>query len=219
MLRDTLRQAGLAGQLRLSINIRSETLTVDTVNILAEAGVDVMLIGVESFNPTTLHRLYGKRQDLGHLLKVVDAADRAGVTTVASYILWHPWQTPKSLRYELEAINTFGRHRIPRFLTRSKLLVIPGTVVEAKIQHAGLLETGRFHRRFYFADPETDELYNQFMDWFANHVAPVLTELTESRREDLTTLAKLKIAEWRWITHAVGLPALAGSTGGTPCAI
>lgn len=205
-LRDALHRAGLAGRLRLSINVRSETLTADTISVLAEAGVDVMLIGVESFNPTTLHRLYGKRQDLDHLLAVVVAADRAGVTTVASYILWHPWQTLADLRRELEAIDTFGRHRIPQFLARSRLLVIPGTVAETQIRRAGLLEAGRFHRTFQFADPATADLYDQLSGWFTHQVEPALATLSEDRAGDLTTLAQMKIAEWQWLTQAVGPP-------------
>lgn len=173
--------------------------------MLAEAGVDVMLIGVESFNPTTLHRLYGKRQDLDHLTTVVDAADRAAVTTVASYILWHPWQTLADLRRELEAIDTFGRHRIPQFLARSRLLVIPGTVAEAHIHRARLLESARFHRSFRFADPATVDLYDRLSTWFADQAAPVLAELSENHAGDVTTLAQLKIAEWRWLTAALNL--------------
>lgn len=204
-LRDELRRTGLTGRLRLSINVRSETLTADTISVLAEAGVDVMLIGVESFNPTTLHRLYGKRQDLDHLTTVVDAADRAAVTTVASYILWHPWQTLADLRRELEAIDTFGRHRIPQFLARSRLLVIPGTVAEAHIHRARLLESARFHRSFRFADPATVDLYDRLSTWFADQAAPVLAELSENHAGDVTTLAQLKIAEWRWLTAALNL--------------
>lgn len=212
-LLDQLHRHRLVGRLRLSINVRSETLTPATVATLAEAGVDVMLIGVESFNPTTLHRLYGKRQDLDHLRAVVAAADTAGITTVASYILWHPWQSIDSLRLELAAMDAFGRHRIPQFMARSRLLVIPGTVAETQIRQAGMLDAAPFHRGFRFADPAAAELDRALSDWFTDNAAPVLAGLSENRTGDLTTLAELKIAEWSWLTGVLGTPTTAPTAG------
>jgi radical SAM family protein len=58
-LLNELVSEGLAGKLRISINVRSETLEPETVRLLALAGVQTMLIGVESLNDATLHRLYG----------------------------------------------------------------------------------------------------------------------------------------------------------------
>jgi Radical SAM superfamily len=196
---------GLAGRLSLSINVRSETLDPAAVRLLAGAGVRTMLIGVESFNDETLHRLYGKRQDLAHLTEIARAADGCGVTTVASYILWHPWQTMPSIRRELDAIEEFGRYRIAQFMARSRLLVIPGTVIEQKVRAAGLLDARPFERRFRFADAAARRLCQDLTDWFGQTAMPVLTGLAESRPGDLTALAELKIAEWRWLTAQAGL--------------
>ena len=196
---------GLAGRLSLSINVRSETLDPAAVRLLAGAGVRTMLIGVESFNDETLHRLYGKRQDLRHLAEIARAADGCGVTTVASYILWHPWQTMPSIRRELHAIEEFGRYRIAQFMARSRLLVIPGTVIEQKVRAAGLLDARPFERRFRFADTAAQRLWQDLTDWFGQTAMPVLTGLAESRPGDLTALAELKIAEWRWLTAQAGL--------------
>ena len=198
-----LAAAGLAGRVSLSVNVRSETLDRQTVRLLADAGVRAMLIGVESFNEQTLHRLYGKRQNLQHLAEVVQAADACGITTVASYILWHPWQTMASVRQELADIEGFGRHRIPQFMARSRLLVIPGTVIERKIQAAGLLQAAPFLRGFRFADPDVCALHQELAGWFGRAAMPVLAGLSEQRPGDLTTLARLKIAEWEWLTARV----------------
>ncbi len=199
-----LAAEGLTGKLSLSISVRSETLDPQTVRVLADAGVRSMLLGVESFNAETLHRLYGKRQDLPHLSEVVQAADACGITTVASYILWHPWQTMDSVRRELGAIEAFGRHRIAQFMARSRLLVIPGTVIEQKIRAAGLLDAAPFERRFRFADPAVCTLYQELGGWFSQTAIPVLTGLSEHRAGDLTTLAGLKMAEWQWLTAQSG---------------
>jgi hypothetical protein len=206
-LADGLAAAGLNQELRLSVSIRTETLDPGTVQVLAEAGVRTMLIGVESFNPDTLHRLYGKRQDLKQLADIVSAADAYGITTVASYILWHPWQTIASIRDELSAISAFGRWRVPQFMARSRLLVIPGTVIERKIRDAGLLDTAPFERRFRFADPGAAALDQALHNWFEHNAMPVLTGLSERRDGDLAALGSLKHAEWQWLTQTAGVPA------------
>ncbi|WP_158632074.1 radical SAM protein [Micromonospora sp. Llam0] len=202
-LRDGLRAAGLTGTLTLAISVRAETLDPATVGVLADAGVRSMLIGVESFNPDTLRRIYGKRQDLLHLRKVVAAADDAGVTTVASYILWHPWQTLDRLRDELDALDHFGRHRIPHFMARSRLEVIPGTIIERQIATAGLLVTAPFHRAFTIADPAAAAVNHELTNWYSTTAAPVLAGLHEAKPGSLNQLAELKIAEWAWLTNAV----------------
>ncbi|WP_165942538.1 radical SAM protein [Micromonospora sp. KC721] len=202
-LRDGLRAAGLAGTLTLAISVRAETLDAATVGVLAEAGVRSILIGVESFNPDTLHRVYGKRQDLAHLREVVAAADAVGVTTVASYILWHPWQTLDGLRAELAALDCFGRHRVPQFMARSRLEVIPGTVIERQIAADRLLITAPFHRGFTIADPAAAAVADALTDWFATTAVPVLAGLHEADPGSLDRLAELKIAEWDWLTGTV----------------
>ncbi|GIJ13013.1 hypothetical protein Van01_62270 [Micromonospora andamanensis] len=202
-LRDGLRAVGLAGTLTFAISVRAETLDPDIVGVLADAGVRTMLVGVESFNPDTLHRVYGKRQDLTHLREVVAAADDAGVTTVASYILWHPWQTLDGLRAELDALDRFGRHRIPHFMARSRLEVIPGTVIERQIAADKLLITAPFHRAFTIADPTAAAVADALTEWFATTAAPVLAGLHEADPGSLERLAELKIAEWNWLTDTV----------------
>lgn len=202
-LRDALRATGLAGTLTLAISVRAETLDPTTIGVFADAGVRSILIGLESFNPDTLHRVYGKRQDLAHLREVVTAADDAGVTTVASYILWHPWQTLDGLRIELEALDRFGRHRIPQFMTRSRLKVIPGTVIERHIASAGLLITAPYHRAFTIADPAAAAVSDALTAWFSTTAAPILASLHEADAGSLDRLAELKIAEWAWLTDAV----------------
>ncbi|MFI7077144.1 B12-binding domain-containing radical SAM protein [Micromonospora sp. NPDC049903] len=202
-LRDGLRAAGLASRLTFAISVRAETLDPHTVGVLADAGVRTMLIGVESFNSDTLHRVYGKRQDLTHLQEVVAAADDAGVTTVASYILWHPWQTLDGLRTELDALDRFGRHRIPHFMARSRLEVIPGTVIERQIAADELLITAPFHRAFTIADPAAAAVADALTEWFATTAAPVLAGLHEVDPGSLDRLAELKIAEWAWLTETV----------------
>lgn len=108
-----------------------------------------------------------------------------------------------SVRQELTDIEGFGRRRIPQFMARSRLLVIPGTVIERKIQAAGLLQAAPFQRGFRFADPDVDALHRELTEWFGRAAMPVLAGLSEQRPGDLTTLARLKIAEWEWLSAQV----------------
>jgi radical SAM superfamily enzyme YgiQ (UPF0313 family) len=216
LLRQGVERLGLEGQVTFSVNVRAETLDDGVIADLAAAGIRAILIGVESFNPYTLSRIYGKRQDLGHLREVVAAADAHGLVTVASYILWHPWQTLDGVRGELWAIEEFGLHRIPQFLARSRLLVIPGTRIEAKIRRAGLLEEGPFHRGFRFADPEAAAAEAQLAAWFQANVAPRLSELDEARPGDMDALVSLKLAEHSWMREALAQkPAAATNAPGS----
>jgi len=91
-LLDQLRGHHLAGVVRLSINVRSETLTPSTIAVLGEAGVDVMLIGVESFNPTTLHPF--------------TASARTSTTWLGS---WPPPTPPASPRLPATSCGTPGK--------------------------------------------------------------------------------------------------------------
>jgi len=166
--------------------------------------VRTLLVGVETFDETTLHRLYGKRQELDHLRAVVDAADRHGITTVASYILWHPWQSVPGLRREVAAIEAFGRWRIPQFMARSRLLIIPGTVAERQVRAAGLLEQRRFHRSFRFADPAAAAVHAELTAWFEQTAVPVICGLSEDHADDLDALSRLKIQEWELVQTLLG---------------
>jgi len=45
-------------------------------------------------------------------------------------------------------------------------------------------------------------------DWFTQHAAPVLADLSENHADDLTMLAELKIAEWRGLIDTIAATAI-----------
>jgi hypothetical protein len=104
------------------------------------------------------------------------------------------------------AIEAFGRYRIPQFMARSRLLVIPGTSPKPRSAPLAYCEPHR-HRAFRFADLDTADLFEALSRWYADTAAPVLAGLSEDRPGDVTTLAELKIAEWTWLTTALATPA------------
>ncbi|WP_326553248.1 hypothetical protein [Micromonospora sp. NBC_01813] len=88
-------------------------------------------------------------------------------------------------------------------MARSRLEVIPGTIIERQIATDGLLVTAPFHRAFTIADPAAAAVNHELTNWYSTTAAPVLAGLHEAEPGSLNQLAELKIAEWAWLTNAV----------------
>lgn len=188
------KRLGIAGEASISLNIRSECLNEESIAILAEAGVKTMLVGLESFNPQTRTRIFGKKLDLDHLRSVVRHCKANEVTILLSYILWHPWQTIAGLREELAAIQNIGRHHVPQFLTRSALQVIPGTPIEKRLIREGLMGPQNCSERsFVFADKCTGELHAMFSNWLKTGLAGL--DMSGSKQDQVREIALLKLEE------------------------
>ena len=202
LLATSLAQHGLEDEISISVSVRPSTLSEKALTHLARAGVRTALVGVESFSAKSL-RLYGKPMDTAQLREICDAAERVGITIVASYILWHPFQTLDSLAYELAELRRFGRHRVPQFLARSVLQVIPGTPMERRLGNENLLVAGRFRRDFVYVDGETERAHARLKQWFDVNVRTVLkcTEHAGSGAQAL--LAEKKIAEFSFLVDLV----------------
>lgn len=203
---------GVSDQVSISVSARPSTLSPAALENLAAAGVKTVLVGVESFSARAL-RLYGKPSSLSHLRELCAVADELGITIVASYILWHPWQTLASLEYELAEMRRFGRYRIPQFLARSVLQVIPRTPMERRLRREGLLIARPFYREFKFVDPEAERLFLALSGWFDDNVRTVLRESEISASELHVLLAMKKIAEFCWFegtlpSSSIARPAL-----------
>lgn len=199
LLKQEMKIRGLSKSITFAINIRSETLEARTIEDLFEAGARTFLIGIESFSPRTLRDIFTKRLDHEHLQRVVRLCDELGITVVASYILWHPWQSLLSLQEEIEKIEEFGRHRIPQFLHNSALRIIPGTRIEQMVREAGLLVEAPFYRSFQFTDQKLAHVFQELKSWFDGNAAPILRHASEDKVEDLRSIANVKIMEFEWL--------------------
>lgn len=194
-LRGELEGRGLAGQVPIALATRPSTLSGPALEHFAAGGVDTILIGVETLDMDALHGVFAKRHGRLSLPELAALADGLGISLVASYILWHPWQTIAGLRRELDEIVAFGRHRVPQFLTRSILQVQPGTAIEGRLAASGGLIAGPFRRSFRFEDPAVEALYDQLTDWYRANVDSTLSGIHEDQDDAYDTLARLKIAE------------------------
>ena len=194
-LRSELEQRGIAGEAPIALATRPTTLSGRALEHLAAAGVDTILIGVETLDMDALHGVFAKRHGRHSLPDLAAIADRVGVNLVASYILWHPWQTIAGLRRELDEIVAFGRHRVPQFLTRSVLQVQPGTPIEGRLAATGRLVAAPFHRSFCFEDTAVAGLYDELSAWYRSNVDPALSTVHEDQDGAYDTLARLKLGE------------------------
>lgn len=182
----------------ISINVRSETLTQESIDLLSNAGVRVFLIGVESFHPKNIKIIYGKKLDLEHLYKMVKHADEKNIQVVSSYILWHAWQTLDDIKYEIDEIQKYGRYRIPQFVVNSIVRVMPKTSMELKLFRNNLLIREPFDRGFIFKEKEVDDLYQRVKGYYESHIKPILKTCNENNPEDIRKVANLKIQEFNW---------------------
>ena len=194
-LHSELEHREIAGRVPIALATRPSTLSEPALEHFAAAGVDTILVGVETLDMDALHGIFAKRHGRTELPRLATLADARGISLVASYILWHPWQTIDGLRRELDEIVAFGRHRIPQFLTRSILQVQPGTPIEGRLAATGRLVAAPFHRSFLFEDQTVAALYDELTAWYRANVDPALSTLHEDQANAYDTLARLKLAE------------------------
>lgn len=194
-LRAGLDDRGLAGRVGIALATRPATLSRPALDDLAAAGVDTILIGVETLDLAALQATFTKRHGRLGLTELARHADGNGIALVASYILWHPWQTLDGLARELDEILAFGRHRVPQFLARSVLRVQPGTPVEQRLAAEGRLISGPFRRDFTFADPRVADVFSALSSWYDENVAPALRRVHEDQPGAFEAVGRLKLAE------------------------
>lgn len=172
---------------KLSMNINAEGLSREVVEAMVNAGVDTILIGLESFNISTLRKIYNKYIDFETALPLISVAENAGIQPVISFILFHPWLTLEELRSEIRAIELFGRHRLIQFAANSILRVVPRTRIEQRLDRERLLIKRHFSRAFRFVDGEVGAIYQQVADWTMNALRCCRTD---------ADISNAKIDEW-----------------------
>lgn len=179
----------------LALNISTDGLSIEVLNLLKDVGVNAILIGLETFNQKTLKYVYTKKQDIDHAKEMVLHSEKIGITPILSYILFHPWLSFEELVWELKEIEKFGVHKLVHFLSQSIVQVVPGTLMEKKINEDGLLLEKGFDRDFRFKDPSVDFIYKKINRFF--------NASYHSSNKSISDLADLKIREWNYIKNLV----------------
>ena len=179
----------------LTINIPLSALSNRVVVQLKLAGCINLLIGLESFNPNTLKQ-FNKHVNLDKLFDIVTSCDDAQIACQLSYIMFHPWQTIKSLRHEISLIEKIGRNRIPQFLSNSILFVIPNTAIERYLKNKKwITRQNETETLFKFQDSKVDEIYHKLKNYYDSHI-----EHTDYK---ISKLKELKVKEWNYLKKMI----------------
>ena len=95
------------------------------LELLAEAGVAQLAIGLESGSPRVLRDVYGRQPDVGKVVDLAHRAVAAGIDDVQVDLVTNsPFENPADCRETLETLLALPR---PYHLEASKLVVYPGT--------------------------------------------------------------------------------------------
>jgi radical SAM superfamily enzyme YgiQ (UPF0313 family) len=197
-----IKKYNLTQKINISLNIRIDLISKEVLNNLFLSGVHTVLTGIESFTEKTLRIFRKPVFKIDDLYKNTEYAEQLGINIVASYILWHPWQEIKTLKNEMERIIDYGRFRIPQFLSKSKLQVIPNTPIEGILKQNKLLIKGFLERDFKFIAPDVRKLHNIMQEWYRKNVSNFLNSNSDLKK-DLIFIAELKIAELNYFYQII----------------
>ncbi len=129
---------------RLPIQFASECrvdgLDPDLLDLLKQAGMRQVLMGVESGSPSVLKR-WRKGATVEQNIESVGIVRRAGLALEPGFILFDAHTTQAELRENLAFIETAGLNRapIPTYLV-NRLAVYPGTEIELLLRADGTLK-------------------------------------------------------------------------------
>ena len=177
----------------ISLNISLSFLNKSILEKLSPY-VDIILVGIESFNQNSLN-IYHKKQNISYSIKMINYAQNVGIFPVVSYILFHPWLTFDDFKKEINSIEIFGRNKIVHFLSKSILYVMPNTTIEKKIKKDNLLIKNGFERTFVFKDKIVNDIYIKLKLFFESNYSKY--------NKSYDDLAKLKLLEWNFLKKLI----------------
>jgi radical SAM superfamily enzyme YgiQ (UPF0313 family) len=160
------------------VSMRVDHATNALLRPLRRAGLEMVLLGVESGSPDDL-KLYRKGTTVAKNERGIDAAIECGIDVVLALILFNPWSTLAGVTASLDLLE---HHCHPRVIMEplvllNKLNPLSGTSIETRFQQAGF-DTELFLRRdalpeYPFQDPEVARLYGVCDRHFRKHALRV----------------------------------------------
>lgn len=179
----------------LTLNISLQALSKRVVDKLKLAGCANLLIGIESFNPNT-QEIFNKNVNTNKLFDIVSACDANNIVCTLSYIMFHPWQTIRSLKEEIYLIEKIGRYRIPQFFSNSILIVIPNTKLFQNLYTLKLInQKNETETIFQFQHKEVEEVYDKLKEYYESNINA--TSYISHK------LKELKVKEWNYLKKLV----------------
>lgn len=131
----------------------------DLIGALARAGLEKVLVGIESGSDAGLRR-WRKRAAVSDNHRVITVLRRHGIYVAFGYIMFHPNSTPEEIEQNAIFIRQRLGHNLRRFGTRLELY--PGALEVEKLRGEGLLgtdyDTTLSPYAYSFRDPEIAKL-------------------------------------------------------------
>jgi radical SAM superfamily enzyme YgiQ (UPF0313 family) len=127
---------GYTAEIGLPYHIQTHpnSLTPDTIDLLARSGCFEIQLGVQTVNPETRKRI-GRRESLDQVREAVDGLRSAGIRCAVDMILGLPGETPED---PLDAGRFFNRHRPTKF-NIFWLDYLPGADISRQAYDFGIL--------------------------------------------------------------------------------
>jgi anaerobic magnesium-protoporphyrin IX monomethyl ester cyclase len=158
---------------RFSAEMRADVIDSELLKRLVDAGLQSVIVGIESWAPSQLARL-GKRS-------TVEANERALEVLLAhgpreirlGCIMFDPWTTVDELRTQIAFLTRYPHYEIGRYA--NTLQILPGTEVERTLRAEGRLDGDWRAYSYRFRDKRVALIHSI--------VVPVMNEL--ARVEDL----------------------------------
>ncbi|MBF0567122.1 MAG: radical SAM protein [Nitrospirae bacterium] len=86
--------------------IRSDSITKDNIEAIADSGAFLLNLGVESGDPGVLSNM-NKKSRTGHVIEVINHLGRLGVPTVSSIVVGFPGETHETVGNTIEFLNDY----------------------------------------------------------------------------------------------------------------
>jgi radical SAM superfamily enzyme YgiQ (UPF0313 family) len=130
----SLAQRKTQKDMRLHAELRADTLTLDDVRLLKEAGLVTAEVGLQSVNPVALQAA-GREVDPDKVARGVTSLKEAGIDVTTGIILGLPKDTPEGFSGTLEWLKRTGAYSVVHPFV---LAVLPGTDFRAGAADFGL---------------------------------------------------------------------------------
>ncbi len=138
-------------------NWRSDDLWL--IGLLKQAGLQRVLIGVESGSTDTL-RNWSKKATVADNRRAIELFRSNGVYVNMGFIMFHPHSTHQEVRENVAFLKSAGCHNLRLFCTRME--VYPGTEILERLRREGLLRCDYDESlnpyAYSFADSEMEKL-------------------------------------------------------------
>lgn len=115
---------------------------VELLDLLYRAGLEKVLIGIESGSATGLRR-WKKKSTVEDNRRAIELLWRTGIYVAFGFIAFHPWSTFEEIRQNNDFLRAYMGHNLRRYTVRFELY--PGAEAVADLAAEGLLSP-EFHQ-------------------------------------------------------------------------